>query len=574
MIFLVFNKKGEIIRMNADLPGFLMCKKEECGEILKTQLKPYFQNHILPLKNKRMIKGQLPIRLRRGKELLIHFDGLIGKEGSEIGNTVFILSSTQERPDITTIKAFLDGWEERIFLTSEKVIILVNQKLADWFGYPPEEFYGRDLADFLQTDNKGRNLVFRSQPIFWQKRLWANLLIAQEEKRREDFAFLNRALSLQRDKLLKLSGELTRVNDELRRLIEAKSEFVSAVSHDLRTPLTTIIEGVSLCAQGLLGEVNPEQKKILDLVLADAKRMAEFINDLLELSRIESGRIEIKKKRLPMNEVISQVLDSFQKLAEEKEIALTNSLPRDLPPTFADERHCRRVLTNLIGNSLKFTPPGGKVEIMGKWRKETDELIFGVKDNGIGIPKKEQEKIFQRFCRIERKGEPLEPGTGLGLALCKELVEINGGKIWFESEEQKGTTFFFSLPVYSDDLELKDAVHWALEKTKSGELPISLLLADFSPRPSEKAWSEILEKSNPILEKEITNYGFFRQLKAKNRLVVFLIVPPERVYENNNLLRNSLKNLFPNFESKVIYRLFAVTETNKDEVLNFVLRGS
>ncbi|MEO0102637.1 MAG: ATP-binding protein [candidate division WOR-3 bacterium] len=587
MFFFVLDSKGEIIWVSDSLISFLGYKKEECIKLLKRQINPFYQNRITTEKQI-ITKGEIKIVRENGKEELMFLDIIIGQKKGEIANTIFILSPTEERLDIKTIDAIINNWAEGIILEREGVVILVNQKMAELIGGERRELVGRNWGEFLigqeekgvleSSENKtfavnlrrkngtNLNMMVNFCPLFWQEKPFAHLIIVQERESNHP-EILNRAFILQRKKLLQLTEELEKANKELLRLNEAKSEFVSAVSHDLRTPLTTIIEGIRLCEDGTLGEINPEQRKFLKLALEEARRLADFINDLLDLSRVESGRISVKKKKLRGEEIIQRVLNPFKKVIENKDITLSVSLPEELPSVFADEAHLYRILNNLIGNAIKFTPNGGKIEITANFHPEKEEVVFGVKDTGIGIPKKEQGKIFQRFCRIERSGGPREPGTGLGLALCQELVGINDGKIWFKSEENKGTEFYFSLPVYSEILELKDTLKWAEEQTKRTNLPLALFLIE----PLSEQPLNLSEEIEKILQKENAASGFYRWLILKDEAVIFLIAPSEKAYDNYLILRDFLKKEFP-LPPLVSYQIFLPKDVNREEILKIVLK--
>lgn len=589
MLFFVLSSKGEISWVNDSLVSFLGYKKEECIKLLKEQINLFYQNHIAPEKEI-ITKGEMAIAREKGEEELRFLDIIIGQKKGKTANTIFILSPSEERLDIKTIDAIISNWAEGIILENEGIVILVNQKMAELIGCERRELVGRNWGEFLigkegketleasgnkplaanlrRKDGNNLNVVVNFCPLFWQGKPFANLITVQKREKDNSPELLNRAFILQRKKLLQVTEELAKANKELLRLNEAKSEFVSAVSHDLRTPLTTIIEAIRLCEDGTLGEVNPEQKKFLKLALDEAQRLTDFINDLLDISRIESGRISVKKKKIKSEEIITRVLNPFKKTIEHKGIVLSISSPEELPPVFADEAHLYRILNNLIGNAIKFTPTGGKIEITANFQPEKEEVVFGVKDTGIGIPKKEQGKIFQRFCRIERSGGQRQPGTGLGLALCQELVGINEGKIWFKSEEGKGTEFYFSLPIYSEILELKDALKWGEEQTKRTNLPLTVFFVDLLREKPLKVLADI-EKS---LQKEVADYGFYRLLPLKNQVVIFLIIPSEMVHDNYVILSDSLKGQSSE-PPKITYQVFAPKDINKEEILKVVLKG-
>ncbi len=585
MVFAILNKEGKVIKMGGDFHSFLGYEEEAGKGIIANQLNSLYQSRIIleAEKGQSFWKEKVLLPLKGEDELRVNLDIMVNRtEDGAIDNLIGFFSREEERLDLSVLDAICQDLEEGVIIEDGTgTVILTNKRIEEWTGYKRNELIGRDWRNLLVERERVKvgvpfdthllqkngdkfpvrgNLKQISEGI-----VWANLIRSSE--------LLTRALRIQRKKLLRMTEELARVNKELVQLNEAKSEFVSAVAHDLRTPLTTIIEGISLCEDGTLGEVNPEQKRFLKMVLEDARRLSDFINDLLDLARIESGKMRIKKRRLKITDVCSHILGSFQKVASEKGISLSMLLLEELPIVFADEQDIYRILTNLLGNSVKFTAAGGKIEISGRLASEEEAVIIAVKDTGIGIPKKEQYKVFQKFCRIDREGRPREPGTGLGLVLCKELVERNGGRIWFESEENKGTEFYFSLPIYSEILELRDIWQKVEEEMKRTDLPISLFTITFSKSLGMKGENTADEAIEKIIGGELAERGFYQMLSVKNRTVIFLVVPPEVVYEKFLALSSFFQSQFSPFGPKVKYYIFEEEALNRDEIFNIVLKA-
>lgn len=221
-----------------------------------------------------------------------------------------------------------------------------------------------------------------------------------------------------------------------------KSEFVSTVSHEFRTPLTSISLGVGLLLDGTLGEISSGQKEIITAIRDEEVRLANLVSDLLDLSRIEAGKISVNMKPVQIEDIIEGTVKMMLDMAKNKNISLCYYNYDKLPGVLADADKIKEVLVNLIGNSIKFTPDGGKVEVYSNFRD--DKIFISVKDNGIGIPREYHEKIFEKFVQVKKDIND-GSGTGLGLAIVKKIVEIHGGEIWVESEEGKGSTFTFTL---------------------------------------------------------------------------------------------------------------------------------
>lgn len=226
----------------------------------------------------------------------------------------------------------------------------------------------------------------------------------------------------------------------------AKSEFVSTVSHELRTPMTSIKGYVDLLLMGAAGEVPDAQKGFLKTVKTNADRLTDLVNDLLDISRIETGRVELNLKPLSIAALIEQVIDLLRPKVQEKEQNLYAILPENLPNIYGDEARVTQILTNLVGNAYKYTPNGGEVAIHVYVNNKA--MCVAVADNGIGIAKKNQQKIFDRFYRVEDDPAVYEvSGTGLGLAITLSLIQMHGGNIFLESELGKGSVFTFTLPL-------------------------------------------------------------------------------------------------------------------------------
>ena len=232
---------------------------------------------------------------------------------------------------------------------------------------------------------------------------------------------------------------------KLRELDQLKSEFVSMVSHELRTPLTSIGGYLEMLVDGDAGEINEEQKEYLEIIQRNTVRLSALINDLLDVSRIESGRIELKKQQIDIHELIQGATESIRPHIEEKHQTLDIVIPSSLPEVYADVDRVTQVLINLVSNATKYTPQNGKLII----KADTPEgfVRISVIDNGIGLSPAELEKLFTRFFRADNHTTREVGGTGLGLWISRSLVEMHGGAISVESEKEKGSTFSFTLPV-------------------------------------------------------------------------------------------------------------------------------
>jgi signal transduction histidine kinase len=275
------------------------------------------------------------------------------------------------------------------------------------------------------------------------------------------------------DAIKLLYKELEEKNRELQELDRLKSDFISTVSHELRTPLAITKEGITLIQDGVLGEINEKQAKVLMTARDSIDRLGRLIAGLLDISKIEAGNIEIKKSLISVTNVAQQVTSFFETKAADKGIELKMNLPEEGIDAYADNDRIIQVFTNLIGNALKFTDEG-YIEISVE--EKEDEIECSVADTGKGVPKEDIPKMFLKFQQIDRVHGDGERGTGLGLSIAKSIIEMHEGKIWVESEVDKGTKFIFTLPKYADDVLLKEYVSSGIEEAKKNNSKMSLMV--------------------------------------------------------------------------------------------------
>ena len=234
---------------------------------------------------------------------------------------------------------------------------------------------------------------------------------------------------------------------ELEAASRHKSEFLANMSHELRTPLNAIIGFSDVLEQRLFGELNERQADYTRDIATSGRHLLELVNEILDLSKIEAGRMELELSEFAIGETIRGALAFVRERAARHRINLTDDATADLGTVVADERKVRQVLLNLLSNAVKFTPDGGTIAVRAQ--RQDDEVQVVVRDTGIGIAPEDQAKVFDEFQQVGRASDSSREGTGLGLTLAKRFIELHGGRIWIDSEVGKGSTFTFTLPVRS-----------------------------------------------------------------------------------------------------------------------------
>ncbi len=264
-----------------------------------------------------------------------------------------------------------------------------------------------------------------------------------EEELREHRDHLEAKVQERTSELEGKTGELEQANIRLKELDRLKSMFIASMSHELRTPLNSIIGFTGIILQGMSGEITGDQRKELTMVKNSANHLLTLINDVIDVSKIETDRVELFIEEFNLADLMQEVMESFKVAADEKDLKLSLKMPEKLIIK-SDERRTKQVIMNLVSNALKFTDRG---EIEIKVKKEDKRVEVSVTDTGIGIKKEDMEKLFKQFSRIYVEGRPITEGTGLGLYLSKKIVGLLGGQLKAESEFGKGSMFTSTFPL-------------------------------------------------------------------------------------------------------------------------------
>ncbi len=248
--------------------------------------------------------------------------------------------------------------------------------------------------------------------------------------------------------ILIIGNSIIRIVDQVIKLDKMKSEFVSVASHQLRTPLSAIKWETELLLSKLKKGLNKKQLKNVENIDMLSARMVRLVNDLLDVARIEQKRLILRKEPVDLEKITQEIIDEMSIVAKSRNIEIVFNCGKNNPKVIGDSARLKMVVENLFNNSIKYTTNRGKIEI--KIAKKDRSLVFNIKDNGVGIPEEQQKRIFDKFFRSDNIVKYQTDGTGLGLYISKNIIEQLGGKIWFQSVENLGSIFSFSLPINKD----------------------------------------------------------------------------------------------------------------------------
>ncbi|MCA1828645.1 MAG: response regulator [Myxococcales bacterium] len=309
------------------------------------------------------------------------------------------------------------------------------------------------------------------------------------QERERDLALAHERLEERNQSLLQRGQELTNKNLALERATQAKSDFLAGMSHELRTPLNAIIGFSELLAEETAGPLAPLQKEYVGLVVGAGKHLLSLINDVLDLSKIEAGRIEIRRESSDWRALVQAVRETVSPLAAKKRIELTTEVADDVPTMQLDPMRVKQILYNLLSNAIKFTPEAGRVSL--EVRFSADRVAVSVEDSGPGIDAEDLPRLFQVFEQLEA-GRSKPEGTGLGLALTRQLVELHGGEIHVESEAGKGSRFWFSIPLAGKRSPAPTPMRPVQSERAVGPRPQVLIIED-DPAAAELIAAELRE---------------------------------------------------------------------------------
>ncbi len=357
---------------------------------------------------------------------------------------------------------------------------------------------------------------------------------------------------------------------ERKRADSLKDEFVRIVSHELRTPLTTIREGVSQVLDGILGDTTAKQREFLSICLADIDRLERIINNLLDISKIEAGMIRLKKGSIDIISIAKGIVSSFEPKAKEKGLELKANYSGEKICAYVDADKITQAFTNLVGNALKFTDKG-RIEVSVE--EKEDKVECAVADTGIGISSGNLSKVFDKFQQFGRLSGAGETGTGLGLSITKGIVELHDGKIWVESEIDKGAKFCFTLPKYTREEILHESIENRIRIAKKEGKELSLLLFKFDNykeiegRYGKEKLQELFLIISGLL-KEAVRSGEVVAEGGADEIILLEEVGKQNMPRMNARLKRAIKESIFEFDAKLRISLSQGHSTYPDDADN------
>jgi PAS domain S-box-containing protein len=369
---------------------------------------------------------------------------------------------TSEMRFRSVVESAMDGI---LLVDGRGTLLSWNQGAQQIFGYTEDEAIGRSITFVLPNDFResywqgiaqvqvregvdGRKLVSRTVEVMGVRRDGTEfpLEISLSAYRSGDEVFYSAVLRDISER--QRADQMRREKDIAEKANRTKSQFLANMSHELRTPLNAIIGFSEILQDRTFGDLNNKQSRYVDNILNSGRHLLQLINDILDLSKIEAGRMELEPSQFTVSTAVNDVYNIVKGVAMKKEVTLIQKVTDGMPSVNADQSKFKQILYNLISNAIKFTPEGKNVTVTGRILPDAPILEITVKDEGIGIKKEDQERIFGEFEQVDNSFSRKQQGTGLGLALTKRFVELHGGKIWVQSEgEGKGSTFGFTIPV-------------------------------------------------------------------------------------------------------------------------------
>jgi len=358
---------------------------------------------------------------------------------------------TRALKDIAEEKSRMRGLINRlsagvVATDNRKKVVLANPAFRKMMNYHGKDFIGRPIESFIGNP-KLLDMIAQALTLDTDAatELTEEILLNNDNAEKEEIVLNVRCAPI-KDRIGSTLGTITVLHDitVLKKMDQMKSDFVSLVSHEIRSPMNSVLMQLKVILDGLAGDITPKQQEMLSRASLKILSLVDMASDLLDLSKIESGLISLEKKRIQFNDLIHEQVLFHMETARAKQIDIRFDPSPDLPPVHANQQNMEEVLSNLITNAIKYTPEGGKIHLAST--SEDGDLCISVTDTGMGIPPEDLDLVFTRFYRVKNEKTRYITGTGLGLAIVKSIVEAHHGSIHVKSTLGKGSVFSFYLP--------------------------------------------------------------------------------------------------------------------------------
>ncbi|MCX6695762.1 MAG: PAS domain-containing sensor histidine kinase [Candidatus Altiarchaeota archaeon] len=393
---------------------------------------------------------------------------------SEVKYVIYMFKDITERAMIEEKVRELNKFKEKILdnagiainiLDEDGNIMNSNRGAGELFGHAEEDIRGEPHSIFYRNEDK--ELLAKAMHEVLEKGKFESE-VTLIKKNRTEFPARLTLTTVEDDHekpaaIIEIVDDLTQLKkaervikqqlEQLKELDTIKEEYFYSTSHEFKTPLTSIVGLTKMLLDEKVGKLNGQQKEALNLVYCDSKRLRGAVQKILDIARMESGKMIYHIDKVDLNSVMSEVLETVGILFESKNLKVTNKIGGDIPHVIADKERIALVIENIISNSIKFTPVGGRIDVTAS--VEGDNVLVQIHDTGVGIPEEDKEKIFEKYYQVKSGMGENVGGSGLGLVICKKIVEDLGGKIWVESKLSEGSTFNFRLPYKESKQHIK-----------------------------------------------------------------------------------------------------------------------
>jgi signal transduction histidine kinase len=335
--------------------------------------------------------------------------------------SVLLIGGISVFVNVLAALALETGWTDMDLLIDPLLVILLTSGVVWLTSYYLHQEFRRSRASRIQVRD----------------------MLEQLRVQRAELTRTIQAVELANNRIERMNVELVEARNIAENADRIKSEFLAHMSHELRTPLNAILNFTAFVADGLMGDVNEEQIDTLQKVMDSGNHLLILINDILDISKIEAGMMNLFVEEVDLNVTLKGTFSTAKGLIKDTPVELVAEIDDNLPPILGDKRRIRQIFLNLVSNAVKFTPEG---QIVIQAHQKNGEIHIAVKDSGIGIAPEDRPLVFQAFRQAQHDLRNIT-GTGLGLPICKHFVEAHGGKLWLESEVGVGSTFFITLPI-------------------------------------------------------------------------------------------------------------------------------